>query len=257
MAERPACSTRALSIAFAALIGFLPYALPVAQAQETLDRAHPESHAVKVHEDASGSHLTARLDKSLHNGKMMTHCSLSTNQRFSEFWFAPEEVSLGDGYGFGSETLADNPAVVVKKLTATAPEGRHAEAIIRLDRQTLSSTTNGLDRVLSLLQESDQFALLKDAIPSLVAAMQGQSSAVHHRATTAADLDADYVYDVTFVMDDIFAGIWGCVGAVLAVVAAYIGLILGCLVPEPAQPLACTAAIIGLVAACAAVLDQC
>lgn len=172
-------------------------------------------------------------------------------------WFAGEEISFGDGYSLEAETLADTSAEVVKKLTASAPDHRHAIAIVRVDRHSQETSSTGMDRVQALLQESDQFAFFRDALPAVMAAVQSRATAAaapHHAASPL------YVDEPPFDLDlylDIFAGIFGCFAAALTWIGAALGLILACGIPEPVEPLACAIAVIAFIAAGANVAEKC
>lgn len=254
MKYRLATSTKALATAIALLIGFLPYANEKALAQETRDHLTREVDAVPGARVAANAHVTGRFDQVAHGGKNMFHGKLASNDRGSEIWFAADEMSFADGYSLRSETLADTPALVVKKLTATAPDHRHAVAVVRLDRNTQDASSTGIDRVLSLLQGSAEFVLFKDALPAIMNAVNG--SAANTASARKHGASSLYVEDGPFDLD-IYMGIFGCFAAILGWIASLLALIAACGIPEPVEPLACAIAVIAFVAAGAGLVEGC
>ena len=244
-------SNRAATLALVLLLSFYPYAVDIANAETTRDgTAAPFTSSI--------DHPTGKLATGVHDGKHAANLILSAGNQYADAWFNTDGVSFGDGFAFAIETVADNNQHAVKKLTATAPDGRHAVATIRLDRGTQVYSSEGIDRVKSLLEGSDQFPLFSALLPAVIANVQSHL----HTKTAAGRVSPMYVLDGPFSLDflldiGIDASILGCIGSILLYLAAVIGVILGCLTPEPLEPLVCTGAILALLGAGAAMVDQC
>jgi hypothetical protein len=254
---------RRLSIFMSFFIALLPTINDVASAQNTqevIKQIDVSTASVSTGATTSvGAHSGHfELYKNA-DGKIGVRGIVKANDRAASFDLTEGKLVLGDGYTISAEKLADTPAERSKKLTAEAPDGRRAVAVVRSNRNTLETSATGLDKVTALAGESGHGSVLAAALPLLIASLQKpvtNTSTPAGTISTSTSPSRVRPFSIT-AEGDVTADWIKCFLLSLVYIAATLDLIFACGVPEPVEPIACGAAIIGFVAAGEAVAEAC
>jgi hypothetical protein len=196
-----------VSILFWAALPAAALAQPAPQILRTLDFVTPPGSAV------SG---VAHVEEVKIGDRQQIRTVVTTNDGSAEMTFDGRTIALGDGYTIVKETLANTNAVLVVRLTATAPDGSSESAVILWNRQSAEATSVGADRYARLLSGSHD-AVLAARILSQLTFSTAQSSGLHGKGLGSITIHGS-----------------DCLAASLAVEAACVGVMLGCASENPA-----------------------
>lgn len=236
-----------LSIFLSTVMAFLPVMSDMAVAQEVQAR-RPIKFTVTEH--ASSRAATFEVIDTAR--KLSVKASLRSASGNSGFVVDGSGIVFDDGYALQSELLSNTDGVIVRKIVAISPSGKRETAIVRMNVKTDGISGTGLEGVRTLLATSEGARVAQEVMPALLSefAQMSRSRALAGDGGTGADIliEEPWMYD---------EGVMGCIGAVLAFVAATIGFILACGVPEPFEPVACAGAFIAWQASVFSMLDSC
>ena len=177
------------------------------QIVRTLDLVTPPGSAVAG---------VAHVEEVKTGDRQAIHTVVTTNDGSANLTFDGRTLSLGDGYTIVKETLANTHAVLVVRLTASAPDGSSESAVVLWNRQSGEATSIGADRYARLLNGSHDAVMAARILPQLTFST-AQSSGLHGKGLGSITIHGD-----------------DCLQAALAVEAACVGVILGCGSDNPA-----------------------
>ncbi len=95
------------------------------------------------------------------------HTIVTTNDGSADLTFDGRTIRFGDGYTIVRETLANKGGVRVDRLTASAPDGTTASAVILANRASREATAVGIERYVQLLQQSHDARMAGLILPQL------------------------------------------------------------------------------------------
>lgn len=245
-----------LAPALSLLIGFLPFMTEVASAQE-LRRELPSKPLPAIADRDTAHRPYVNLSPHGSGPQDGVDADVTRGSLHARFHFGAKDLTFGDGYSLTFNDTVQNGAELVRKLVATAPDGRRATAVAHYNQVTGRGDVAGRDKVLELIGESGDFALVREVLP-LMAMYYGVDSDVAARATRFATRTSELpAYDVDIYIMDASIGWVSCLIAVFAFVYSVVQMIALCGTPEPLEPAACLWAISRFVMAGLAMANAC
>jgi hypothetical protein len=240
-----------ISVILAFLVGVTPFLIDTAQAQTSQPVAEftmSESTSGSIPPGEGRSNRSASF--ALYRepaGKVLTGNLDNYGQRASFTMTISKEESLlqlSDGYAIRKETLTDNPALNVTKMTVISPDSEEkAVSIIRYYKKDGKAEQSGGDRFQAELQKSGDSQTIMAMLPFLSAHLGQAPAAGAYTGTSPTPY--------TWNRDEIL-----CLMASIGLCIAIYSFVNNCpwVVANPAP---CVGAIIAIVLTLTGVIDNC
>lgn len=235
----------------------------VAQTPRQLDRLSFSQTVVGKGGETNLRSVSAAILPHENNDPQSAIVDVAQNGRAASVRFDGETIRFSDGYTATIRVVVDNARQTIRQVDAETPDHRRATATLVLNHASNTAEQNGLERVRELLSGSDDLQLLAAVLPAAIA-METRSATSHDaagRVTAGRVHSTDVLGDMPLVLDvDMVlaaVSLWGCIGAILAVIGSFLVMIAACGAPEPAQPLVCYGSLLLFLSAAAWMMDSC
>jgi hypothetical protein len=110
----------------------------------------------------------AHVEEIAVDGHHQTRCVVTTNEGLAEVTFDGRTIRLSDGYSIVRTTLAKTSTALVTRLTANAPDGKSATAILALNLATGQTAFAGFEGYTALIHRSHDIRIANRVLPLVV-----------------------------------------------------------------------------------------
>lgn len=223
---------------------FLPPFSHIAAAEATPELFR--SHSIDA-EKVVVTHLgLSRNEK----GRGVVKASVGYGARSTDVTVDGDVLTFAGGYSVTTRTLAKTSGRLSFQIISQSPDGRTAHAVVHYDHRTGHAEQTGADRVYALLAESDALDLAAASMPMITAIARDAMARSHHGPRARIGTEDDYG-------DPILDGWLACAGSTLLLLSSLLLAIAACGTPEPALPMACYGAILGVIGSFMMAADAC